>query len=127
MRNLILTALLCSTLAAQAGGFTDSDGSLTEYVNQTGTLNLNAADMFAACKVADLVTTKIAFNAGAVEGNSLLTSIVGTKFAAIAGFGLLSIYIVYQIHKHYGKKADIGIAIAAGLTCGVAGHNLIVN
>lgn len=127
MKNLILIASLCSSIAAQAGGFTDSDGSLTEYVNQSVTLNLNAADMFAACKVADFATTKIAFNSGAVEGNSLLTSIVGTKFAAIAGFGVATIVLVYWLHNKYGKQADLGIAIAAGLTCGVAGHNLMVN
>lgn len=128
MRNLILAALLCASLSAQAGGFTDSDGSLTDHVNQTGTLNLNSADWFAVCKFIDLTTTKIAFNSGAVEGNPMMGAVYAKwRFAGMVGVSALLIYGIYKLHQHYGKQADLGIAIAAGLTCGVAGHNLTVN
>lgn len=128
MKNLILTALLCASLSAQAGGFTDSDGSLTEEVNQQVTLNLSPVDIFVGCQVADLATTKFAFGRGAVEGNQLMAHIF-TKFgwAGLIGVKIALVYGVYQLAKHYGKSADTLINVGSAVTCGVAGHNLMVN
>lgn len=123
MRKIISIALLCASVSAQAS-FTDSDGYVTDYVNQSVEINLNAADMFAACKVADLVTTKLAFARGAVEGNALLA---GMSFTGIALVGVAAIGLVYWIHNHYGEQAETGINIASAITCGVAVNNLFVN
>jgi hypothetical protein len=124
MKKLSLLLICALALNANAGGFTDSDGTLTDYVNQTATLNMSPADVFAACKVADLVTTKLAFARGAVEGNALLA---GMSFTGIALVGVAAIGVVYWLQNHYGDQASTGINIASAITCGVAGHNLFVN
>lgn len=128
MKTLTLIAALSVSTQVFAGGFTDSDGSLTDYVNTSSRLNLDVADMFAACQVADLVTTKIAFGAGAVEGNPVMASVFAKLgWAGMIGVKLALIYGVYKLVQHYGESAKPVVAVGTVLTCGVAGHNLFVN
>lgn len=124
MKKLTLITLMSLSFNSLAQGFTDSDGSMTDYVNTQVEISLSPADVFAACKVADLVTTKLAFAKGAVEGNALLA---GMSFTGIALVGVAVIGLVYWIENYYGEKAHTGINIASSITCGVAGHNLTVN
>ncbi len=127
MKKLTLLLICVLSINAQAGGFTDSDGTLTDYVNPSVELNLSPADVFAACKVADLITTKIAFAKGAVEGNALIVGLSGGTFAGAVLVGVAAISLVYWMQHHYGQEVTTGINIASAITCGVAGHNLFVN
>lgn len=150
MRKIISIALLCASVSAQAATYKDGVFTFTEeewkVLNNPSDYSQEAApvtdksilsetvsflgtpEAFAACKVADLVTTKIAFNAGAIEGNPIMGAVYA-KFgwAGMIGVSALLVYGVYKLHQYYGQQAKPGIAIATALTCGVAGHNLFVN
>ena len=77
---------------------------------------------FIACKLADVLTTKIALNSGlAHEANPLLATLIGPhNFVPLIAF---SVAVYFGLRYINEPKAWM---VANGVTCGVAAHNAVL-
>lgn len=88
----------------------------------TGCATLSHPNTFAACKTADIVTTKQALDRGGVEANPIMS---GAGFNGFALLSLALIWLMYQLPPPE-EREPVANAALAGLsivTCSAAYNN----
>lgn len=86
----------------------------------TGCATLSNPNTFAACKTADIVTTKKALDRGAVEANPLMA---GAGFNVFALLSLGLIWLMYDLPEEKGDFENAALAGLSIVTCSAAYNN----
>lgn len=78
----------------------------------SGCATLSKPEVFTACKLADIVTTKQALGRGAIEANPIMDAIGFNGFALLS---LALIWWVWEIHEEAGEE-ELPVESQAALT-----------